>query len=118
MPQGQDAHLVMDSYATHKTPIVKAWLARRPHWYVHVTPASADWMIRPSAGSQSSPASSCTALPIGPLPIWRLIAAVIDAHNENPKPCRSVKSADEILASVRRFCSAARKTNVAKFGPR
>ena len=26
-----DVHLVMDSYATHKTPKVKAWLARRPH---------------------------------------------------------------------------------------
>ena len=27
----------------------------------------------------------------------------IDAHNENPRPCKWVKSADEILASVRRF---------------
>jgi len=32
------------------------------------------------------------------------IAAFIDAHNENPKPYKWVKSADEILASVKRFC--------------
>ncbi|MBK45639.1 MAG: IS630 family transposase, partial [Roseovarius sp.] len=28
----------------------------------------------------------------------------IEAHNENPKPYKWVKSADEILASVKRFC--------------
>lgn len=27
MPQGSDVHLVMDNYATHKTPRIKAWLA-------------------------------------------------------------------------------------------
>jgi putative transposase len=31
MPNGPDVHLVMDNYATHKTPRIKAWLARRPH---------------------------------------------------------------------------------------
>ena len=34
----------MDNYATHKTPKVKAWLARRPHWQVHFTPTSASWL--------------------------------------------------------------------------
>lgn len=29
--EGPDLHLVMDNYATHKTPKIKAWLARRPH---------------------------------------------------------------------------------------
>ena len=31
------------------------------------------------------------------------ISVFIDAHNENPKPYKWVKSADEILASVKRF---------------
>ncbi len=44
MPDGPDVHLVMDNYATHKTPRVKAWLARRPHWHVHFTPTSASWI--------------------------------------------------------------------------
>lgn len=44
MPNGPDVHLVMDNYATHNTPRVKAWLARRPHWHVHFTPTSASWI--------------------------------------------------------------------------
>jgi len=32
------------------------------------------------------------------------IMAFIEAHNDNPKPYKWVKSADEILASVKRFC--------------
>ncbi len=28
----------------------------------------------------------------------------IEAHNENPKPYKWVKSVDEILISVKRFC--------------
>jgi len=31
----------------------------------------------------------------------------IDEHNANPKPFRWVKSADEILAAVKRFCQKA-----------
>ena len=44
MPEGPEVHLVMDNYATHKTPRIKAWLARRPHWHVHFTPTSASWI--------------------------------------------------------------------------
>ncbi|MBE7730112.1 IS630 family transposase, partial [Komagataeibacter sp. FXV3] len=32
------------------------------------------------------------------------ITTFIDAHNKNPRPYRWVKSADQILASVKRFC--------------
>src|SRR3546814_6188366 len=44
IPKGPDVHLVMDNYATHKTPKIKAWLARRPHWHAHFTPTSASWI--------------------------------------------------------------------------
>jgi hypothetical protein len=37
VPEGLDVHIVMDNYATHKTPKIKAWLARRPHYHVHFT---------------------------------------------------------------------------------
>ena len=47
LPEGPDVHLVMDNYATHKTPKVKTWLARRPHWHVHFTPTSASWLNPP-----------------------------------------------------------------------
>ncbi len=38
----------------------------------------------------------------------------IDAHNEKPKPYKWVKSADEILASFRRFCLKANKLGVSE----
>lgn len=104
VPQGPDVHPVMDNYATHKTPKIKAWLARRPHWHVHFTPTSASWTNQverwfaelsrkqPQRGIHRSAAEPEAD-----------IAAFIEAHNENPRPCRRVKSADEILASVKRF---------------
>jgi hypothetical protein len=36
-------------------------------------------------------------------PLWAAIVAYIDAHNDEPKPFRWTKSADEILASLARF---------------
>ena len=44
VPEGLDVHIVMDNYATHKTPKIKAWLTRRPHYYVNFTPTSASWI--------------------------------------------------------------------------
>jgi transposase len=44
VPEGLDVHIVMDNYATHKTPRIKARLARRPHYHVHFTPTSASWI--------------------------------------------------------------------------
>ena len=44
VPKGLDIHIVMDNYATHKTPKIRGWLARRPHYHVHFTPTSASWI--------------------------------------------------------------------------
>jgi transposase len=34
----------MDNYATHKTPLIPNWLAKRPRWHVHLTPTSSSWL--------------------------------------------------------------------------
>ncbi len=39
-----EIHLVTDNYATHKTPKVQRWLARRPRYHIHFTPSSASWL--------------------------------------------------------------------------
>ncbi|MFM9379457.1 IS630 family transposase, partial [Gordonia sp. VNK21] len=41
---GENLHLVMDNYATHKTPEIKAWLAAHENFHVHFTPTSASWL--------------------------------------------------------------------------
>jgi transposase len=40
----RDLHLVMDNYAAHKHPAVKAWLAANPRVACHFTPTHASWM--------------------------------------------------------------------------
>jgi hypothetical protein len=37
VPGELDVHLVMDNYATHKTPMIRNWLAKRPRYHVHFT---------------------------------------------------------------------------------
>ncbi len=44
VPDDLDIHLIMDNYATHKTPAIRAWLAKRPHWHVHFTPTGSSWL--------------------------------------------------------------------------
>ena len=44
----RDVHLVLDNYATHKTPEVKAWLEKHPRFKLHFTPTSASWLNLPS----------------------------------------------------------------------
>ena len=39
-----DVHLVLDNYGTHKTPEVKAWLAKHQRFHLHFTPTSASWL--------------------------------------------------------------------------
>src|SRR5712672_2826390 len=44
VPPDLDVHLVVDNYATHKTPLIRNWLVRRPRWHVHLTPTSSSWL--------------------------------------------------------------------------
>ena len=43
-PAGLEIHLIIDNYATHKHPVVKAWLAQHPHFHAHFTPTSSSWL--------------------------------------------------------------------------
>lgn len=44
IPVPMEIHLILDNYATHKHPKVKAWLAKRPRFHLHFTPTSASWL--------------------------------------------------------------------------
>ncbi len=112
VPDDLDVHLVMDNYATHKTPLIRNWLAKRPRWHVHLTPTGSSWINQVERffallterqikrGVHRSVADLQAA-----------ITAFIEHHNADPMPFRWTKSADDILASIERFCL--RTTNVA-----
>ncbi len=44
VPADLDVHLVLADSATHKTALIRDWLARRPHYHLHFTPTSASWI--------------------------------------------------------------------------
>src|SRR5262245_6008718 len=43
-PEALEVHLTCDSYATHKHPLMRAWLARRPRFHIHFTPTYSSWL--------------------------------------------------------------------------
>src|SRR5688572_25506065 len=105
MPDGLDIHVVMDNASSHKTKLIRDWFAKRPRWHVHFTPTSSSWINQVERffalltqqqikrGAHRSTKELEAA-----------ISAYIQARNENPKPFRWTKSADDILASIERFC--------------
>jgi len=44
VPAGKIVHVIVDNYATHKHPKVKAWLTRHPRFVFHFTPTSCSWL--------------------------------------------------------------------------
>ena len=105
VPSELDVHLVMDNYGTHKTPSIKAWFARHPRFHVHFTPTSASWLNQVERwfatltekyirrGTHRSTRQ-----------LEHAIRQYLDIHNANPKPFVWAKSAEDILASIERFC--------------
>ena len=43
-PVGKIIHVILDNYAAHKHPKVKAWLERHPRFVFHFTPTSCSWL--------------------------------------------------------------------------
>ena len=105
VPPDLDVHLVLDNSATHKTRLARDWLAKRPRYHVHFTPTSASWINQAERWFAALTQRALRrAVHCSVTELERDIHAFIDATNAEPKPFRWVKSADDILASVRRFC--------------
>lgn len=105
VPAGLDIHVVMDNASSHKTKLIRDWFAKRPHWHMHFTPTSSSWINQVERffsllAEKHIKRGAHTS-------VKQLIAAIeafISRQNENPKPLRWTKSADDILASIERFC--------------
>ena len=111
VPDDLDIHIVMDNYATHKTAKIKAWLARRAHYHVHFTPTSASWINQVERWfAELTRKQLRRGVHTSTRQLEDDIRAFIEKHNQNPKPYKWTKSADEILASVKRFCQKTNQT--------
>ena len=105
VPAGLDVHLVMDNYGTHKTPAVKAWFARHPRFHVHFTPTSASWLNQVERWFATL-TEKCIRRGThrSTRQLEQAIHQYLELNNSDPKPFAWVKSADDILASIERFC--------------
>jgi transposase len=100
----RDVHVVLDNLSAHKAPPVHRWLLRHPRFHFHFTPTYASWLnlVERFFGMLTQKAlkrGSHTSIP----QLREAILAYIAAHNENGKPFKWTKTADEILDKMRRF---------------
>jgi putative transposase len=97
---------VLDNYATHKTPAVKAWLARHPRYHLHFTPTSASWLNQVERWFALLTEKQIRRGVHRSIDELRAdIETFIAAHNNDPKPFVWTKSADAILQTIARYCS-------------
>jgi transposase len=105
VPAELDVHLVLDNYATHKTPAIKRWLLRHPRFHLHFTPTGASWLNLverwfAELTTKKIKRGAHTSVPNleGDIRGW------IATWNDDPRPYVWVKTADQILASLARYC--------------
>ena len=98
VPSGLELHLVLDNYATHKTPAIHQWLLKHPRFHLHFTPTSSSWMNLverwfaelTNRKLRRSAHRSVTELETD-------IRKWINEWNKNPKPFVWTKTADRTL---------------------
>ena len=105
VPAELDVHLVCDNYGTHKTPAIRAWLAKHPRFHMHFTPTGSSWINQverwfgflTSQMIRRGVHKSVQALEAD-------IRAWVENWNDDPKPFVWTKTAEEILNSLARYC--------------
>jgi transposase len=105
VPADLDVHLIMDNYATHKAPAIKAWFAKRPRYHLHFTPTYASWLNQVERWfALLTERQIRRGVHRSVRELEEAITAFIADHNAAPRPFRWTKSADAILQSITRFC--------------
>lgn len=105
VPHDLDVHLVLDNYQTHKTPLIKNWLVRRPRFHLHFTPTSSSWLNQVERWFAALTEKQIRrGAHRSTRALEQAIYDFIDVSNQNPKPFVWTKTADEILQTLARFC--------------
>ena len=105
VPADLDIHLILDNYATHKAPKIKAWFARRPRYHLHFTPTYASWLNQVERWFATLTQNYIRrGTHRSTRQLEQAIRRYLEVHNTDPKPFVWSKSADDILASIERFC--------------
>jgi transposase len=111
VPADLEVHLILDNYATHKTPTIKRWLLRHPRFVLHFVPKGASWLNLverwfaeiTSKLLRRGVHTSVAALEAD-IQTW------LDHWNQNPRPFIWTKTADEIITNPARYCERISET--------
>ncbi len=102
---GVTIHLVLDNYATHKTPAVRRWLTRHPRFVVHFTPTSGSWLNQVERFFAEITEKRIRRGVFRTVKaLEQAIEAYLAEHNANPKPFKWTATADLILRRVEEVC--------------
>jgi transposase len=105
VPARFQAHLILDNYGTHKAPRIRRWLAQHPRFHLHFTPTGASWInLVERWFAMLTEKQIRRGVHRSTRELEAAIVDYIQIHNQRPKPFVWTKTADEILASVGRFC--------------
>lgn len=111
VPASLQVHLILDNYGTHKTSLIRRWLVKRPRFHLHFTPTGASWI---NLVERWFALLTEKQFRRGVFRSTRELEAAIRnyvvAYNEKPKPFIWTKTADEILATLARFCKRTLET--------
>jgi transposase len=103
VPVGKVVHAILDNYATHKHPKVRAWLDRHPRWIFHFTPISGSWL---NAVENFFSVLTRRRIRRGVFKSIADLQAAINRYlaetNDNPKPFTWTADPDAIIEKVRR----------------
>jgi transposase len=104
VPTGKLIEAVVDNYATHKHPKVKAWLERHPRWTFHFTPTSGSWL---NAVENFFSVLTRRRIRRGSfqslVDLQAAIKRYLAEHNAQPKPFVWTASAASIIAKLDRL---------------
>ena len=114
-PPEKSLHLICDNYATHKRPVIIAWLEKHPRFHMHFTPASASWLNMVERFFRDITTARLRNGVFHSVPeLTQAIDDYIKHHNKNPKPFIWTAQAKGILEKViranRRLCSQQNET--------
>ena len=105
VPKDSDIHLILDNYGTHKTSMIQRWLVKRPRFHLHFTPTGASWLnLVERWFALLTEKQIRRGVFRSTRELETTIRNYLKNYNEEPKPFIWSKTADEILASVARFC--------------
>ena len=109
-PKELDLHLIVDNYATHKHPKVKAWLKRHKRFHMHFIPTSSSWLNVIERFFRNLDEKRLHRGVFRSVPqLIEAITAFVEQHNENPRPFVWTKTAEQIIEKVGRARLALKK---------